>query len=195
MSNRGRPTLVGQREIEKTLKEYFLKGYSESATVALTGIGKNTVSKYFKKWHEELLAQENNEFAYRANDMRVRASMALDMQLDELYQIQDDLYKELEDYKSENNGKIPHGKGMYKERMNISESILGIIAQSHTIRFQRTDQEVYDSLEEEMVTKYRIEQKHAEEIKKKREEQREKSKLNHGEGSPNFRRNLLSDGE
>ena len=77
MSSRGRLTLVKQRDMEKTLRDCFLKGYSESGTVAITEIGINTVSKYFKRWHAEILENDKREFSYGCRrSIRETGSMA-----------------------------------------------------------------------------------------------------------------------
>jgi len=120
---RGRLTLAQQREQEVKLRDCFLKGYTESATIVFSGIGKNTVSKYFKKWNDELLVQDRKEFYEGMDNAKYRLRLALDRQLQKSYKIQDDINDELENTRLENNGKIPTGKGLYKERMMINEKI------------------------------------------------------------------------
>ena len=146
---RGRPTLLGQREIEKTLRECFLKGFTESGTISQTGIGKNTVSKYFKKWNDELVKQDREEFFQSFDNAKYRLRLALDNQLQELYKIQDDLNQEINHHKSENNGKILPGKGLYKERIKISNQICEFLYKSYGVSIVNIPQRLEDLTQKE----------------------------------------------
>jgi len=154
MSSPGRLILVKQRKMEKTLQEYFVKGYSESGTASITGIGINTVSKYFGKWHKELLEQDNNEFWRGLEDSRNRVRLVHDFQLKELYKIQEDMNQEFNDYKLKNNGKIPHGKGMYKEREKIAVAICNMIYASGVVFATRKEAEITEVAKKEVEIKY-----------------------------------------
>ena len=127
-----------------------MKGYSESGTTSITGIRINTVSKYFKKWHNEILEHDNREFSYGFEDYRTRMRLSIDFELKELYKIQKDMNQEFDEHKSENNGKIPHGKGLYKERMKIAELICDVISGSGIVFTARTDEETQAEVEEEL---------------------------------------------
>jgi len=165
MSNPGRLTLAEQREMEKTLQDCFLKGYSESGVVSITGHNIKTVSKYFKKWHKEFLQHDNTEWSYGLDDTRSRVRLAYDMMLKEFYSIQDDIKQELDNRKLENGGKIPHGKGMYKERMKIAQEICNVIDLSCAAFITRIDWEAEETIKREYVESQR--KAYAEEQKRK----------------------------
>ena len=158
--------------MEKTLQDYFLKGFSKIGTVANTGINKKTVSKYFRRWDDEWLEEDKTEFEYGFNTMRSRIRVACDFQLKQLYKIQDDLNHEIEDRKSENNRKIPYGKGMYKERIKISTTICEIMDHIGTLLVARKPEEIQAVVEKQMLEEHQRELAKEEERRKKRESMR-----------------------
>jgi len=156
MANKGRPTLQKQRLIEKKLHEYFIEGYSEASTSHITGHNINTVSKYFRKWCQELIAFDKEEYHHQMESFRTRLRLTFDAHLQRLYKIQDDIDEELKNYKSENNGKIPHGKGMYKERVNIIGSIAEMFDAATAASILRPDWEINEQVKKDLKEQYRL---------------------------------------
>lgn len=125
--NRGRPTLQKQIKIEKTLNEFFNKGISANGTSQITGLNIKTVLKYFNRRYNEVIIIDRADFEERVTLVRLRFIMAYERELVKLYQIQNEIDDEISQYKRENRGIIPHGKGMYNERKNLIRTICELI--------------------------------------------------------------------
>ena len=92
----GRPTKLGQLDIEKRLRPCFLRGMSASATSIDTGINIKTVCKYFNTWYKELEEVETQSFLERFKQERQRAISCYDAQIVEAYRLQEIIKDEIE---------------------------------------------------------------------------------------------------
>ncbi len=99
----GRPTKIGQLDIERKLRPYFLRGMSASATSIETGINIKTVCKYFNAWYREQEEIETASFLERFKQERQRAISCYDAQIVEAYKLQEIIKDEIADVKK--NGK------------------------------------------------------------------------------------------
>ncbi len=77
-TKRGRPSTNKQVLIQKQIREYFDIGVTAFAASYDSGINKNTVCKYFKKWTDELLEEQKRSSIERIETARMRHILALE---------------------------------------------------------------------------------------------------------------------
>jgi len=77
-TKRGRPSTNKQVLIQKQIREYFDIGVTAFAASYHSGINKNTVCKYFKKWTDELLEEQKRSSFERIETAGVRHILTLE---------------------------------------------------------------------------------------------------------------------
>ncbi len=98
---KGRPTKMGQLQIQRELRPYFEKDISAIVTAEKTGIDKKTVNKYFDSWAEEMLEVEESKSLERQEMERVRIIASYDYLLLDAYRHFDDIDDEINQLKKE----------------------------------------------------------------------------------------------
>lgn len=93
---RGRPSTTERLHIEDELRPYFERSTGAAATASLTGYDIKTVCNYFNKWTSQILESKNPDFIKRCEEERERTLLALDNELDLLYQDRDKITKLME---------------------------------------------------------------------------------------------------
>jgi len=92
-----------------------------------TRINVNTVKKYYKIWHNEIMSTEHPDFIKRSKITISNANIALDNQLSKLYKTQAILEKQIEHSIEQNNG-IPYlENNIYKTSILLIEKISDLI--------------------------------------------------------------------
>ena len=125
--SRGRPSKAKQLQIERKLRPYFEKMLTVSLAARETRINVNTVKKYYKIWHNEIMSTEHPDFIKRSKITISNANIALDNQLSKLYKTQATLEKQIEHSIEQNNG-IPYlENNIYKTSILLIEKISDLI--------------------------------------------------------------------
>src|SRR3989344_2022262 len=75
----GRPTKIGQLEIQRQLRPYFEREISAYLTSEKTGINEKTVRKYFNFWTQEISESEESDFLERQRKERIRIILSYDL--------------------------------------------------------------------------------------------------------------------
>ena len=98
---KGRPTKMGQLQIQRELRPYFEKGISASVAAEKTRIDKKTVNRYFDNWAEEMLEVEETKSFERQEMERVRIIASYDYLLLDAYRHFDDIDEQINQLKKE----------------------------------------------------------------------------------------------
>ena len=98
---RGRPARLVQQNMQKTLRLYYERGISATATAQRTGININTVCKYFEEFYEQVTESEKLDFLERQKKDRERIIITFDGQILDAYKFLDELDLVIKNYKGE----------------------------------------------------------------------------------------------
>jgi len=119
--SRGRPSNAQEIQIERKLRDCFTKFYSTSFTVKHTGHDVKTVKKYFKKFKDELMQNEEIDFRQRFHEAKERYILALDEIQNSLSQDIDDIEQQIIDAKNQND---PHlVEKLYRTKLKFTQEI------------------------------------------------------------------------
>ncbi len=119
--SRGRPSNAQELQIERKLRDCFTKFYSTSFTVKHTGHDVKTVKKYFKKFKDELMQNEEIDFRQRFHEAKERYILALDEIQNSLSQDIDDIEQQIIDAKNQND---PHlVEKLYRTKLKFTQEI------------------------------------------------------------------------
>ena len=129
--SRGRPSNSQEIQIERKLRDCFTKFYSTSSTVKHTGHDVKTVKKYFKKFKDELMQNEEIDFPQRFSEAKERNILALDEILHSLYHDKDEIEQQIIDAKNKND---PHlVDKLYRTKLKFTEEIKNIVVEKINI--------------------------------------------------------------
>jgi len=148
---KGRPTKIGQLEIQKELREYYERGVSASFTSSKTGINIKTVCDYFNKWTNEIKQIEEQDFLTRQKNERDRTLISLDYHIDELYKIFDDINDEITKNKKSGKG-IP--RYLFSIKLEIIKSISSLTEKKGSFSMQPIMDEFLEKKIEEIMKKH-----------------------------------------
>lgn len=93
LHSNGRPSKSEQLGIEKTLRDFYVKGISANSASQISGFNIKTVCKYFNEWSAQIKEVADAEFRRKLQTERLRYLAVLDNQLLKLYQLEDDMEK------------------------------------------------------------------------------------------------------
>jgi len=119
--SRGRPSNAQEIQIERKLRDCFTKFYSTSFTVEHTGHDVKTVKKYFKKFKDELMQNEEIDFPQRFSEAKERNILALDEILHSLYHDKDEIEQQIIDAKNKNDSNL--AEKLYRTKLKFIEEI------------------------------------------------------------------------
>jgi len=139
----GRPSQKQQLEIQELLRKYFEKGISATSTSQLTGINIKTVCKYFEEGIDQIKKISDTEFLKRVKLEREHYLTVLDQQLLKLYEIQEDMEKNVLPREYLGTGAVSHNR-YYKERMNIVKMICEIMNKKFELLLEVPKQKALD---------------------------------------------------
>lgn len=148
---KGRPTKMGQLEIQRTLRPYFEKGISASVTCEKTGINGKTVRKYFNFWIQEISESEENDFFEGQKKERTRTIVALDSLVLEVHKFLDDINDEIKKLKQQGN-EIP--KHLLSLRIDAIRLCSNLIEKKGSFAMQPSMDEAIEKKIQEMITKH-----------------------------------------
>lgn len=149
---KGRPTKMGQLQIQRELRPYFEKGIFAIVTAEKTGIDKKTVNKYFDDWAEEMLEVEESKSLERQEMERVRIIASYDYLLLDAYRHFDDIDEQINQSKKE---KKPVPGYLFSLRSDAMKFRAFMFEKKREFLTQRTkDDEVLDRRIEELIRKH-----------------------------------------
>lgn len=102
MTKNGRPSKKKQLRIAQILRPYFERGYTATFTAEKTRFNVKTVCKHFNRWAEQITQSQERDFFARDEVLRARITLSDENVLFELYELRDQIKKEIKKYQKEN---------------------------------------------------------------------------------------------
>jgi hypothetical protein len=148
----GRPSIVDQIEIEKTLWPYFESEYKAQRAADETEINIKTVRRYFRIWREKYISVQGPEFFKNCRLSNGRTILELNEVISKLEKRSDEL-----DVAIESLGSIQDKRWMYSEYRKMQESLSKLYVQRNNLENAPTADVTLDAKVAELRKKIEME--------------------------------------